>query len=133
MPLRVIATKVGLDGHDSGLQYVAQGLVRAGMEVIYLGKYHTAEEVASVAAHEDADVVAVSFLSGEYKTQVPLLRSALAEAGADGVRIVVGGLIDPEDEPGLQRDGADAVFGPGTDIRDVVAYLTETADSKAVG
>jgi len=125
--LRVIATKVGLDGHDSGLQYVAQGLVRAGMEVIYLGKYQTAEQVATVAAQEDADVVAVSFLSGEYTQMVPALKLALARAGADGVRIVVGGLIDPAHLDDLARDGADAVFGPGTGIEDIVAYLNHSA------
>lgn len=124
MTLRVIATKLGLDGHDSGLQYIAQRLVRAGMEVIYLGKYHTAKEVALIAVHEDADVIAVSFLSGEYRQQVPLLKAALAEVGADDVRIVVGGLIDPADEPELQQNGVDAVFGPGTDVNDIVGYLT---------
>jgi methylmalonyl-CoA mutase C-terminal domain/subunit len=95
------------------------------MEVIYLGKYQTAESVATVAAHEDADVIAVSFLSGEYRQMVPALRMALAHLGADAVRIVVGGLIDPADVDDLARDGADAVFGPGATIDDVVSYLNQ--------
>jgi methylmalonyl-CoA mutase C-terminal domain/subunit len=36
--IRVIISKVGLDGHDRGAKVVAALLREAGMEVVYLGK-----------------------------------------------------------------------------------------------
>ena len=46
----------------------------------------------------------------------PQLRAALDEAGCRQVRIVVGGVIPPEDYDALRDAGASLVFGPGTVI-----------------
>lgn len=37
--IKVLVTKVGLDGHDRGAKVVSSLLKEAGMEVIYLGMF----------------------------------------------------------------------------------------------
>ncbi|PYS09473.1 MAG: methylmalonyl-CoA mutase, partial [Acidobacteria bacterium] len=44
-PLRILMTKVGLDGHDRGAKVVARCLRDAGMEVIYTGLHRRPEQV----------------------------------------------------------------------------------------
>ncbi len=44
-PIRVVLAKIGLDGHDRGIQVVARALRDAGMEVIYTGLWQTPEAV----------------------------------------------------------------------------------------
>src|SRR6266508_1103174 len=52
-PIRVVLAKIGLDGHDRGIQVVARALRDAGMEVIYTGLWQT--PAAAVRAVEDED------------------------------------------------------------------------------
>jgi methylmalonyl-CoA mutase C-terminal domain/subunit len=68
---RVVVAKVGLDGHDRGAKVVARALRDAGFEVIYTGLRRTPEEVVEIALQEDADVIAVSILSGAHMTLIP--------------------------------------------------------------
>ena len=56
--IRVLITKVGLDGHDRGAKLVARALRDAGMEVIYTGIRQTVESTVTAAVEEDVDVVA---------------------------------------------------------------------------
>jgi methylmalonyl-CoA mutase len=44
------------------------------------------------------------------------LRKALKELGREDILIVVGGVIPPQDYDELYKDGAAAIFGPGTVI-----------------
>jgi len=44
--IRVLISKVGLDGHDRGAKLVSMALRNAGMEVIYTGLRNTPEMVA---------------------------------------------------------------------------------------
>ena len=61
---RVVVAKLGLDGHDVGINLIAKSLVEAGFEVIYLGKRVPTEAVVRAAITEDADAIGVSCLSG---------------------------------------------------------------------
>jgi methylmalonyl-CoA mutase cobalamin-binding domain/chain len=45
---------------------------------------------------------------------VPALRKALKELGREDILIVAGGVIPPQDYDELYKDGAAAIFGPGT-------------------
>ena len=60
--------KPGLDGHDRGIKILARAYRDAGMEVIYLGLRQTPEMIVSAAIQEDADVIALSVLSGAHMT-----------------------------------------------------------------
>lgn len=93
---------------------MARALRDAGMEVIYTGLRQTPEQVAAAAVQEDVDVVGLSILSGAHNVLVPEIIAALSRRGAEGVSVVVGGIIPEKDIPGLTRAGVKAVFPPGT-------------------
>lgn len=124
-PKRVLIAKPGLDGHDRGAKVVARALRDAGFEVIYSGLRQTPEQIAQAAVHEDVDAVGLSILSGAHRTLFPAVVGALREAGAGDVLVFAGGVIPLEDVPFLVEHGIDRVFLPGTDTREVVAYLKE--------
>ena len=60
--------KPGLDGHDRGIKILARAFRDTGMEVIYLGLRQTPEMIVSAALQENADVIALSILSGAHMT-----------------------------------------------------------------
>ena len=69
--IRVVVAKPGLDGHDRGAKVVARALRDAGMEVIYTGLRQTPEQIVNTALQEDADVIAISILSGAHMALIP--------------------------------------------------------------
>jgi methylmalonyl-CoA mutase C-terminal domain/subunit len=124
-PIRVVVTKVGLDGHDRGVKVIAQALRDAGMEVVYAGLRRTPEEIARIVLEEDADVLGLSILSGAV---VPLTRrthAALAAAGLDDVLLVVGGIVPVESRPELAELGVHGIFGPGSSLADIIGYIRD--------
>ena len=90
------------------------------MEVIYTGLRQTPEQVAAAAVQEDVDVVGLSILSGAHNVLVPEVIAALGRRGAEGVSVVVGGIIPEKDIPGLTGAGVKAVFPPGTPTTAVI-------------
>ncbi len=125
-PLRVVLAKVGLDGHDRGIKVVARALRDAGMHVIYAGLWQTPEAVVRAVADEDADWVGLSLLSGAHMTLVPRVVQLLREAGLEHVGVLVGGIIPEGDVSRLHEVGVDRVFGPGTSLDDIVAFLNNS-------
>ena len=61
-------------------------------------------------------VIGVSSLAAGHLTLVPDLKQALEKEGRGDIMVVVGGVIPPSDYPALHEAGAEAVFGPGTNI-----------------
>lgn len=125
--IRVLMAKIGLDGHDVGARVVARGLMDAGMEVIFTGLRRKPEQVVHAAIEEDVDWIGVSILSGAHLVLLPRLRELLDEQGAEGIRIMAGGVIPQEDIPTLEAQGVSRVFLSGTSIAEIVAYLSEAA------
>ncbi len=124
-PIRVVLAKLGLDGHDRGVQVVARALRDAGMEVIYTGLWQTPAAVVRAVEDEDADVLGVSILSGAHNTLVPALLSALRERGLDRVRVIVGGIIPEDDIAPLLAAGVAKVFTPGTALTEISEFLIQ--------
>ena len=122
-PLRIVLAKVGLDGHDRGIKVVARALRDAGMHVIYAGLWLTPEAVVRTVAEEDGDWLGLSILSGAHMTLVPRVLELLRQAGLEHVKILVGGIIPESDIPKLLAMGVARVFGPGTSLDDIVAFL----------
>ena len=91
--IKVVIGKVSLDGHDRGVKVVARFLRDAGMEVIYLGPFNTPEKIVNAAIQEDADVIGLSFLSGEHLTYTPIVAELLKEKKMDDVLFIVGGIF----------------------------------------
>src|SRR5437764_6376645 len=125
-PIRVVLAKIGLDGHDRGIKVVARALRDAGMHVIYAGLWQTPDAVVRAVGDEDADWLGLSLLSGAHLTLVPRVLQLLRAAGLGHVGVLVGGIIPEPDVPKLLRTGVARVFGPGTSLDDIVAFLRDT-------
>jgi methylmalonyl-CoA mutase, C-terminal domain len=132
MPTRILIAKPGLDGHDRGAKLVARALRDAGFEVIYLGLRQRPDAIAAVAVQEDVQVVGLSILSGAHIPLTQKTADAMRAAGADDIKLVVGGTIPQRDIARLETAGAAAVFPTGTDLAAVVEAirgLTQEAES----
>ena len=130
MAIRIVLAKVGLDGHDRGIKVVARALRDAGMHVIYAGLWQTPEAVVRTVADEDADWVGISLLSGAHLTLIPRLMGLMHAAGLGHVGVMVGGIIPEADIPRLHEMGVARVFGPGTSLDDIVAYLRDNTGER---
>ena len=122
---RVLIAKPGLDGHDRGAKVIARALRDAGMEVIYTGLHQTAGMIVNTAIQEDVDVIGLSLLSGAHMTLFTDVANILKEEDMEDVLLVGGGIIPEEDVPELKEAGIEGVFGPGTSIDDIVAFIKE--------
>ena len=115
-PLRILITKVGLDGHDRGAKVVARCLRDAGMEVIYTGLHRRPAEVVMAAIQEDVDIIGLSVLSGAHMTLVARILEQLRQEGAQDMILIVGGVIPDEDVPALLDMGVAKVFSQDTPV-----------------
>ena len=113
----------GLDGHDRGIKVLASAYRDAGMEVIYLGLRQTPEMIVSAAIQEDADVIALSVLSGAHMTVFPKVIDLMKENKIDDVLLTGGGIISDKDKKSLISIGVGQLFGPGTPVLDTVDYI----------
>ena len=123
--IKVIISKVGLDGHDRGAKVVASLLKEAGMEVVYLGMYQTPEGIVKAAIDEDADVIGVSYLSGEHLVFTPKIVEEMNKNDLDDVLFIAGGSFPPEDIPIMKEMGVDEVFRGGSLTDAIVNYIRE--------
>ena len=121
--IRIIMAKPGLDGHDRGIKILARAYRDAGMEVIYLGLRQTPEMVVSAAVQEDADVIALSILSGAHMTIFTKVTKLMKEEGLENVLLTGGGIISEEDMKELTNIGVGRLFGPGTPVDTTIEYI----------
>ncbi|MFW9848487.1 MAG: cobalamin B12-binding domain-containing protein [Candidatus Thorarchaeota archaeon] len=121
--IRVLVAKPGLDGHDRGAKVVARALRDAGMEVIYTGLRQTPEMIARAAIDEAVDVIGLSILSGAHNAIFPRVMELLREEGAGDILVVAGGIIPQDDIPQLKEAGISEIFGPGTQLQEIVDYI----------
>ncbi len=126
-PLKVLIAKPGLDGHDRGAKVLARGLRDEGFEVVYTGLRQTPQMVATAALQEDVDVVGLSILSGAHLTLLPKICELLRAEGMGDVLVTAGGIIPAEDVPVLKAAGVAEVFGPGTPIGQIAAFMRQNA------
>jgi len=126
--IRVLLFKPGIDGHWRGILTISRALTEAGMEVIFEG-FETVDTVVEAALQEDVDVIGYSVHSGAHFEWNRQLNQTLKDKGIrDDFLVIIGGAIPHFDHEDLQADGADAVFSPGTDTRDVVRFIEENVD-----
>ena len=123
--IRILMAKPGLDGHDRGIKVLAAAYRDAGMEVIYLGLRQTPEMIVSAALQEDADVIALSILSGAHMTIFPRVKKLMDEKGLDDVLLTGGGIIPEKDMQALKKLGIGKLFGPGTPVQKTVDYIKD--------
>ena len=123
--IRVVIAKTGLDGHDRGAKFVARSLRDAGMEVIYTGLRQTVEQVISAVVQESADVLGLSFLSGDHLVLVPKIMAGLKEQQMDEVLVIAGGIILKHEAKKLKDMGVKEVFHPGAHPDDIIALIEQ--------
>jgi len=121
--IRIIMAKPGLDGHDRGIKILARAYRDAGMEVIYLGLRQTPEMIVNAAVQEDADVIALSILSGAHMTIFTKVTKLMKEEGLENVLLTGGGIISEEDMKELTNIGVGRLFGPGTPVDTTIEYI----------
>jgi methylmalonyl-CoA mutase C-terminal domain/subunit len=125
--VRIIIGKIGLDPHDRGVLVLSKILTDAGMEVIYLGRFQTAEAVVRAAIEEDVQVIALSDHCGvmvEIAEQVIEAEKALQ---AEDIPIIAGGFIPEKDIPRLEKMGVTGNFTSGTPHDVIVDHVRQVA------
>ena len=132
-PIRVLVSKLGLDGHDRGALVICRALRDAGFEVIYSGLFCTPEQVAKIAVDEDVDVVAMSLLNGAHLTIFPKVARLLKERGVNDVLIVGGGIIPEKDKKTLEEQGITGNFGPGTPLSSIIDHINRNVHKPNTG
>ncbi len=105
---RILVAKMGQDGHDRGQKVIATAFADLGFDVDVGPLFATPAEVARQAVEADVHVVGAS---------------SLAAAGRPDIKIVVGGVIPPDDFAALRDAGAAAIFPPGTVIAEAALEL----------
>lgn len=120
---RIMVAKMGQDGHDRGAKVVATAYADMGFDVDVAPLFQTPEEVAKQAVENDIHILGVSSLAAGHKTLVPQVVQELKKLGAEDIIIVVGGVIPQKDYDFLYENGADFIFGPGTNIPESVVKV----------
>lgn len=128
--IRVLITKVGLDGHEVGAKVVARTLADAGMEVIYTGLRQTPEMVVDTAIQEDVDVIGISLLSGAHMFFFPEILRLLKEKKAEDIPIIAGGVIPVEDIVQLKAMGIKEIFPSGSTMQEIVECVKQLFENK---
>lgn len=113
---RIMVAKMGQDGHDRGAKVVATAFADMGFDVDVAPLFQTPEEVAMQAVENDIHILGVSSLAAGHKYLVPEVVSELKKLGAEDILIVVGGVIPQQDYDFLYENGAQFIFGPGTNL-----------------
>ena len=122
---RIMVAKLGQDGHDRGAKVVATGYADIGFDVDMGPLFQTPAEAAKQAVENDVHIVGVSSLAAGHLTLVPQIIAELKKLGREDIIVVVGGVIPAQDYDELYRDGAAAIFGPGTKIADSAIKMLE--------
>lgn len=128
--IRVLLSKIGLDGHDRGVVVVATALKDAGMEVIYLGRRQRPEAIVQVAIQEDVDVVGLSSLTDAHRVLAPKVVRLLKERNAGDIMVILGGFIQQEDIAFLKEAGIAEVFTSGSRLQNIVDLIETRVKSR---
>ena len=122
---RILVAKLGQDGHDRGAKVVATAFADLGFDVDIGALFQTPYEAAKQAVENDVHLVGISSLAAGHLTLVPQLIQELKNLGREDIKVIVGGVIPPQDYEALKKAGCLAVFGPGTIIPKAAIEILE--------
>jgi methylmalonyl-CoA mutase, C-terminal domain len=128
--IRILVTKLGLDGHDRGALVICRALRASGMEVIYSGLFCTPEQVVKTAFEEDVDVIAMSLLNGAHLTLFPGVSRLLGEQNIQDILLVGGGVIPESDKNELEKAGITGNFGHGTSLDKIIEHIVKNVKKR---
>jgi methylmalonyl-CoA mutase len=127
---RILVAKLGQDGHDRGQKVIASAFADLGFDVDIGPLFATPKEAARQAVENDVHIMGMSSLAGAHLTLVPQLRAELERQGRGDIMIVVGGVVPPQDYDEVYKQGAAAIFPPGTVIPDAAEDLIHKLNRK---
>lgn len=122
---RILVAKMGQDGHDRGAKVIASGFADIGFDVDVGGLFQTPGEVARLAVDNDVHVIGASSLAAGHKTLIPALKEELKKIGGEHIVLVAGGVIPMDDYDFLHKNGADLIFGPGSQVTDCAIKIID--------
>lgn len=129
--LRIILGKAGLDGHTNAIKLLAIACRNAGMEVIFSGIKQSPATLIKAAIEEDADVLGVSCLSGAHLKVAEDLLALRSKLELSSLKIVMGGIIPPDDQQKMMLMGIDLVVAdPSTSTQAIVEKIRNMALSR---
>ena len=128
---RMLVAKMGQDGHDRGAKVIATSFSDAGFDIDLSPLFASPEEVAKQAIENDVHVVGISTQAGGHKTLIPQLIRALAEAGAEDIAVVVGGIVPEGDHRFLIDCGVGDIFPPGVPVPEAAARVLRVLSGKS--
>ncbi|UCC14107.1 MAG: methylmalonyl-CoA mutase family protein [Gammaproteobacteria bacterium] len=110
--LRFITAASLFDGHDAAINIVRRLLQSNGAEVVHLGHNRSVADIVRAALQEDADAIACSSYQGGHNEYFRYMVDMLRQAGAEHVRIVVGGggTIAPDEIESLEAYGVEKIY-----------------------
>ena len=110
--LRILTAVPICDGHDSAINTINMELVRAGVEVIYLGYHRSSRDIVRAAIQEDVAAIGISSYNGGHVEFFGEVCSLLDERGAGDIGVFGGGggTITAADAKAMTRGGVDRIF-----------------------
>lgn len=127
---RIMIAKMGQDGHDRGAKVVATAYADMGFDVDMGPLFQTPEETARQAVENDVHIIGMSSLAAGHKTLLPQLIAELKKLGREDIIVIVGGVIPAQDYDFLYKNGATAIFGPGTKIPEAAITIMEEVNKR---
>ncbi|MEJ7935012.1 cobalamin-dependent protein [Sphingobium sp. AN558] len=119
---RVGLGMLGLDVHTKGIRTLSTRLGDYGCDVAFLGEHLTVRELVRQARDQDVDLIGISFSSGAYVEHCRDVAEEMRVQGVD-VPLMIGGLVHQDDHAELTALGVGGIFGPGSTIDDIVAFV----------
>ena len=133
-PIKILVGKPGLDGHSNGAEQVAVRARDVGMEVVYEGIRLTPDQIVRSAADEGVHVIGLSILSGSHDVLVLDVLDLQKRCAADGVPVVVGGIIPEDDAAKLLDAGVKRVYTPKDfDLNRIMAEIVDVVAETNAG
>ncbi|MDP1702088.1 MAG: cobalamin B12-binding domain-containing protein [Aestuariivirga sp.] len=129
-PIRVLLSKLGLDGHDRGVKIVARVLRDAGIDVVYAGLHRSPEEVVSAAIQEDVDVLGVSLLSGAHMPLFAKVIALMKAKNAEHIILVGGGLMPDDDIVKLKEMGVADILRQDSTPEQIVSTIRRVVSER---
>ncbi len=132
---RIFLAKMGQDGHDRGQKVLATSFADMGWDVDVGPLFQTPEEAAQDAVDNDVHMVGFSSLAAGHKTLLPAIVEELKKHNREDILVCIGGVIPAQDYQYLYDHGAQAIFGPGTNIPEccikLLHMLVDRAEEEA--
>jgi methylmalonyl-CoA mutase len=132
--MRLLTAVPLCDGHDSAINTINVELVRAGIEVVYLGYHRRASDVVRAAVQEAVGAVGLSSYNGGHVEFFTDVVRGLRREGAKEITVFGGGggTITAADERVMKRHGIDRIFFAGTPLDQIVAYVRQSLGKRKI-